>query len=262
MSTITVAVGQIDIDLAKPDQNFAKVHDYTERAAEAGADVVAFPEMWNTGYALKQLGDLADPDGKRTIQQLQADAKKFHINIVGGSVATARDGKFYNTTYVVDKDGQLVGTYDKVHLFGLMDEGQYITAGDHENAFDLAGAPSASAICYDVRFPEWLRTISRHGAQVLYLPAEWPDVRIPQWETLVRARAIENQQFVVAVNRVGRDDGNHFNGHSLVVDPLGHVLVNAGEQANLTFAKLDLDQALKVRGPIPVFKDRRPSLYK
>ena len=262
MSKITVAVGQIDIDLAQPETNYARVHEMTVAAARAGADVVVFPEMWNTGYALKQLPDLADFNGQRTLHQLRTDAKEFGINIVGGSVATARDGKFYNTTYVVNSAGQLVGSYDKVHLFGLMDEGQYITAGDRGNAFDLAGVASASAICYDLRFPEWLRTISRHGAQVLYLPAEWPDVRIPQWEALLRARAIENQQFVVAVNRVGHDDGNRFNGHSLVVDPLGRVLINAGEQANLTFAQLDLDEAVKVRGPIPVFKDRRPSLYR
>lgn len=262
MSEIVVAVGQINIDLAQPDHNYATVHRYTERAAKAGADVIVFPEMWNTGYALAQLDDLADPDGQRTLQLLQADATEYGINIVGGSVSTARDGKFYNTTYVVNQEGQLVGTYDKVHLFGLMDEGQYITAGSHGNSFDLAGVPSASAICYDLRFPEWLRTISLNGAQVLYLPAEWPDVRIPQWEALVKARAIENQQFVVAVNRVGRDANNRFNGHSLVVDPLGRVLINAGEQANLSFAHLDLSQIDQVRGPIPVFDDRRPVLYR
>lgn len=259
---LKIALAQLDIAFAQPEKNRDRVMASVKAAATHNVDVVVFPEMWNTGYALDQLSTLADPNGQQTQALLTDLAGQYDVNIVGGSVATSRDGHFYNTTYVVDRLGQLVGTYDKVHLFGLMKEDQYLRAGDRENYFRLAGVPSASFICYDLRFPEWVRTVARHGADVLYFPAEWPASRIAQWQIMLQARAIENQAFVVAVNRVGDDPDNHFNGHSLVIDPLGRIISDAGETANVTYAELDLDQLQDVRGPIPVFQDRRPNLYR
>lgn len=259
---IKVALAQFDIQFADPQANRQRVVDLTTKAAAGGADVVVFPEMWNTGYALDQLTRLADQNGQTTKELFEHLALQYQIGIVGGSVAVKEGKNFYNRTLVVDPLGQVVGQYDKVHLFRLMNEHRYLQAGNRENYFRLAGVPSASFICYDLRFPEWIRTVARHGAAVLYFPAEWPAVRIPQWEIMLKARAIENQAFVVAVNRVGDDPDNHYNGHSLVIDPLGNVLTTAGETDGITYAELDLDQLTAVRGPIPVFADRRPDLYK
>ncbi len=259
---LRVALAQIDVKFADPQTNADRVATFTRQAATHGADVVVFPEMWNTGYALDQLAKLADPAGQQTKALLSRLAKQYQINIVGGSVATKQNGKFYNTTYIYDATGQEVSSYRKVHLFGLMKEDQYLAAGNQENFFHLANVPSASFICYDLRFPEWLRTVARHGADILYLPAEWPAVRIPQWKIMLQARAIENQAFVVAVNRVGDDPDNHFNGHSLVIDPLGKILAGDGEKEQLYYADLNLADLKTVRGPIPVFKDRRPALYR
>lgn len=258
---LKVALAQINIKFADPAANAKTVAEFTIQAAKQGADVVVFPEMWNTGYALDRLSTLADPDGRKTRQLLSRLAKQAAISIVGGSVATSRNGKFYNSSLIFDRSGREVASYDKVHLFGLMKEDQYLTAGDQENFFQLAQVPSASFICYDLRFPEWVRTVARHGADILYFPAEWPASRIEQWKIMLQARAIENQAFVVAVNRVGDDPGNHFNGHSLVIDPLGRILAGDGGQEQLYYADLDLAELKAVRGPIPVFKDRRPSLY-
>lgn len=259
---IKVALAQFDIQFADPQANRQRVVDLTTKAAAGGADVVVFPEMWNTGYALDQLTRLADQNGQTTKELFEHLALQYQIGIVGGSVAVKEGKNFYNRTLVVDPLGQVVGQYDKVHLFRLMNEHRYLQAGNRENYFRLAGVPSASFICYDLRFPEWIRTVARHGAAVLYFPAEWPAVRIPQWKIMLKARAIENQAFVVAVNRVGDDPDNHYNGHSLVIDPLGNVLTTAGETDGITYAELDLDQLTAVRGPIPVFADRRPDLYK
>lgn len=258
---IKVALGQFNIQFAQPAANRSRVQKLVAEAASGGADVVVLPEMWNTGYALEDLPRLADEGGRATLALLQALARQYQIGIVGGSVAVKSGEQFVNRTLVVNSLGELLGQYDKVHLFGLMAEDKYLQAGDQENYFRLAGVTSASFICYDLRFPEWVRTVARHGADILYFPAEWPAVRIPQWKLLLRARAIENQCFVVAVNRVGDDPDNYFNGHSLVVDPWGQVLVDAGEQEGVTFAELDLAQLATVRGPIPVFADRRPELY-
>lgn len=258
---VKIALAQLDVAFAKPTTNFQNVAQAVAKAANSRANVVIFPEMWNTGYALTQLDKLADPNGRQTKELLSKLAQQYQINILGGSVATKQNDHFYNTTYVVDSAGHLVSKYNKVHLFGLMKEDQYLAAGDQENFFQLAGINCASFICYDLRFPEWIRTVARHGADILYFPAEWPAVRIPQWKLMLQARAIENQAFVVAVNRVGDDPDNHFNGHSLVIDPLGKILLDVGESQAVSVAELDLDYLKKVRGPIPVFKDRRPDLY-
>ena len=120
------------------------------------------------------------------------------------------------------------------HLFRLMDEDKYLAAGDQKNVFELAGVKSASFICYDIRFPEWLRTVAKKKLSVIYVVAQWPQTRIEQWKSLLVARAIENQAYVVAVNRVGDNPDNKFNGHSLIINPLGEVLSDSGDQETLT----------------------------
>lgn len=256
-----IALAQLDIQLGNPAENYQKARRAIEEAASHHADIVVLPEMWNTGYALDQLSDLADENGQKTQQFLSELALKNQINIVGGSVAVRREQSFFNTTYVYDQKGNLISSYEKVHLFGLMNEDQYLAAGQKENHFELAEIPSASFICYDLRFPEWIRTVARHGTDILYFPAEWPSKRIEQWKIMLQSRAIENQAFVVAVNRVGTDLENSFNGHSLVINPLGQVIHDAGEAEQVSYAKIDLAQLAQVRGAIPVFKDRRPNLY-
>ncbi len=257
---LKIALAQIDIAFGQPTVNFAKVEDFIARAS-GKVDVIVFPEMWNTGYALSELTELSDKEGKFTQNLLARLAKKYQINCVGGSVSTQKAEKFYNTSYIFDTSGNLVSTYDKVHLFGPMNEEKFIAAGNRENQFELAGVPSASVICYDIRFPEWLRTNMSQGAKILYVVAEWPVQRVRQWKILLQARAIENQAFVVAVNRVGSDLNNQFNGHSLIISPLGEIIVNAGENETLCFAEIDLSEIDSVRGEIPVFSDRRPELY-
>ena len=256
-----VGLAQIDIIFGQPDKNIAKVKEFVEKAASEHCDVVVFPEMWNTGYALTDLEQLAD-DGESIKNILSSLAKYFAINIVAGSIAVKEGDKFFNRAYVFDRTGQLLSQYDKVHLFGLMNEEKFIAAGSKKHIYELAGIESAGVICYDIRFPEWLRTnMASQEAKVLYVVAEWPDPRTPQWQALLVARAIENQAFVVAVNRVGEDPDNRYLGNSLVIDPLGNIIVNAGESENLSTVSIDLSEIDSIRGQIPVFEDRRPDLY-
>ncbi|WP_048000987.1 carbon-nitrogen family hydrolase [Lactiplantibacillus herbarum] len=256
-----VTLAQLDIQFGDPDANYDQVEIAIQKAMEQTVDVIVLPEMWNTGYALNRLNVLADDDGQRTLQFLSQLARQFKVNIVGGSVAVARDGHYYNEMLVVDRQGELISRYDKVHRFGLMAEDQVITAGRTENVFTLGDVSAMGAICYDIRFPEWLRKQAARGPQVIFVSAEWPTSRLPQWRLLLQARAIENQAFVVAVNRVGSDPENDFGGQSLVIDPLGQIMAIAGAHAQLVTAQLDLDQVKHVRGQIPVFDDRRPELY-
>lgn len=256
-----VALAQLDIQFGDPDANYQQVEVAIQRAAEQTVDVIVLPEMWNTGYALTRLNVVADEDGQRTRQLLSKLARQFRVNIVGGSVAVARDGHYYNEMLVIDRHGQLVSQYDKVHRFGLMAEDRYITAGATENVFELDDVAAMGVICYDIRFPEWLRKQAAQGPRVIFVSAEWPTQRQMQWRLLLQARAIENQAFVVAVNRVGSDPDNQFGGQSLVIDPLGDLLAIGGAHPQLITATLDLAQVERVRGQIPVFEDRRPELY-
>ncbi|MBU7460493.1 MULTISPECIES: carbon-nitrogen family hydrolase [Lactiplantibacillus] len=256
-----VALAQLDIQFGDPDANYQQVEVAIQRAAEQTVDVIVLPEMWNTGYALTRLNVVADDDGQRTRQLLSKLARQFRVNIVGGSVAVARDDHYYNEMLVIDRHGQLVSQYDKVHRFGLMAEDRYITAGATENVFELDDVAAMGVICYDIRFPEWLRKQAAQGPRVIFVSAEWPTQRQMQWRLLLQARSIENQAFVVAVNRVGSDPDNQFGGQSLVIDPLGDLLAIGGAHPQLITATLDLAQVERVRGQIPVFEDRRPELY-
>lgn len=259
--TLRIALAQIPVEHGKPEENYKKVDQYLSKAAQAKVDVVVLPELWNTGYDLARLEEIADVEGKRTKEFLQAKAQDYKVNIVGGSVAIKEHEQFYNTTYIVDKQGKLISEYRKVHLFRLMDEDKYLAAGDQKNVFELAGVKSASFICYDIRFPEWLRTVAKEKLSIIYVVAQWPQTRIEQWKALLVARAIENQAYVVAVNRVGDNPDNKFNGHSLIINPLGEVLSDSGDQETLTVYDLDTSEMEKFTQQIHVFEDRRPELY-
>ncbi|WP_028390149.1 carbon-nitrogen family hydrolase [Bacillus cihuensis] len=256
-----IACVQMDIAFGEPDQNYTAIEKYIEEAAKAQADVIVFPEMWNTGYALDQLDRLADREGSITRKLLSQLAKKHQVNIVGGSVATKRGDKYFNTMYIVDRTGKIVAAYDKAHLFKLMDEHVYLNEGQSMNVFEMNGITCGGVICYDLRFPEWIRTHALNGAKIMFIPAQWPKQRIDHWQLLLQARAIENQCFIVAVNRVGNDPNNEFNGHSMVIAPWGELLISNQTEEGILYADLELEEVDQVRKTIPVFKDRRTDLY-
>lgn len=256
-----IACVQMNIAFGEPEKNFAAVKKYLEEAARANSDVIVFPEMWNTGYALEQLDHLADEKGTKTKLLLTEFAKKYQVNIVGGSVATKKEDKFFNTMYVADRTGNIVAEYDKAHLFKLMDEHLFIDAGKKVNLFDLDGVNCGGIICYDLRFPEWTRVHTIAGARVMFVPAEWPSQRVDHWQLLLQARAIENQCYIVAVNRVGTDPNNEFNGHSMVIAPWGELLISNQTAEGIYFANIELEEVDRVRKTIPVFQDRRTDLY-
>ncbi|BDR55959.1 carbon-nitrogen family hydrolase [Xylocopilactobacillus apis] len=256
-----IALAQIDVKYGNPEENHKTVQAVIERAAAKMADVVVLPEMWNTGYALNKLDTLADKDALQTKKLLSRLSLELKINIVGGSVAIERDQKFYNEMLSFNREGKLMSSYDKVHRFGLMREDRYITAGSTENLFSIDEVSAMGVICYDIRFPEWLRKQAAKGPEIIFVSAEWPSARITQWQLLLQARAIENQAYVIAVNRVGNDPDNAFGGDSMVINPLGQIISKADDRPTLMITEIDLSEVKKVRGQIPVFKDRRTELY-
>lgn len=247
--------------LGEVEKNYQNARRWICRAAAEKADVVVLPELWNTSFYPADVETLADEEGIRTKTFLSSLAAEYHVNIVGGSAAVRRGQRIYNTTYVADRNGTIISTYDKVHLFTPGREDAKFSAGSRSNCFMLDGIMMASVICYDVRFPEWVRTAALGGAQVLFVPAAWPGARIDHWQILNRARAIENQMFVAAVNNCGAAGAMQFGGHSLIAGPWGDIAAMGGTEEELVQADIDISSITAIRSSMNVFRDRRPELY-
>ncbi|WP_050181975.1 carbon-nitrogen family hydrolase [Domibacillus robiginosus] len=256
-----IACLQMDIVFGDPEANYRRAADFLTEASEAGCELAVLPELWTTGYDLTRLDEIADRGAERAKQFLTEAAQKYGMHIVGGSVANDTGSGVKNTMIIVDKDGRLVHEYSKLHLFRLMQEEKYLIDGDGDGLFELAGETMAGFICYDIRFPEWFRKQVVNGARVLFVPAEWPLARLDHWRTLLMARAIENQAYVVACNRAGSDPANQFAGHSIIIGPWGEVIAEAGEAEEMLVGEVDFDAIDEIRSRIPVFEDRRTSFY-
>ena len=260
--TLNISLVQMHVEAGNPDANFERAAERMERAAADGADLIVLPEMWNTGYALEIIERIADPEGGRTREFVSGFARKHGVNVVAGSIAERRTDGVYNTLRLFGRDGEPAGEYDKIHLFRLMDEEKHLRPGSRIGLAELDGVRIGAMICYDIRFPELARTLALAGARLLVVPAEWPHPRLEHWRTLLRARAIENQIYVAACNRVGSSNGTDFFGHSMIIDPWGEIVAEAGEEETILSAKIDLGLVDEVRRRIPVFEDRRPSMYR
>ena len=254
---------QMDMLPGKPEENFAHAEALVrETAQREGPDVIVLPETWNAGFAPGQIGpEAADHGGERTKAAFSALAGALRVNIVAGSVMEERGGKLYNTAYVFDRRGQCAASYGKTHLFSPMGEDRHFEKGDHLSRFQLDDVSCAVVICYDVRFPELIRTLALPGLDVLFVVSQWPSVRAEHLDVLTRARAVENQMFVALCNSCGTAYGTKYGGGSAVIDPLGSVLIKAGDTEAVVTANADMAALTDIRSRIPVFSDRRPELY-
>ena len=258
-----VACLQMDMLLAKPEENFSHAAELVKRAMENKPDVLVLPETWNTGFFPREnLQALCDRDGSQVKQVFGALAERNQVNIVAGSVSNVRGGKVYNTAMVFDRTGACIASYDKTHLFTPMGEDNYYTPGDRLCTFVLDGVKCGLIICYDVRFPELTRSLTLPGLDMLFVVSQWPKVRTFHLRSLTTARAIENQMFLVCCNSCGTAGQTVYGGNSAIIDPWGETVALAGETEEILTADCDLQILTNIRGSIPVFRDRRPSLYK
>ena len=259
---LRVACVQMDMRLGDADGNFAHAEELVRAAVEREhPDVVVLPETWNTGFFPEDLSACADRDGMRTKETFSRLAKELHVHIVAGSVADRRDGRFYNTAYVFDRTGALVTSYDKTHAFTPMGEQLAFAQGDALCRFSLEGHDCGLIICYDIRFPELTRTLALQGMDLLFVVSQWPEKRNLHLQTLSRARAIENQMFLVLCNSCGTAGETRYGGGSALIDPWGETLAQAGREEEILAADLDFSVIEGIRSSINVFRDRRPELY-
>lgn len=232
---------------------------------QRGADLVVLPELWaHGGFSYRSWQDDAEALTGPTVTALRTAAREARVVLHGGSIIE-RDpasGLLYNTAVVVDSDGDLIATYRKLHRFGFSDgEPRLLSAGEQLATVDLhlggGSVPVGLATCYDLRFPELFRMLTVNGMQVSVIVAAWPRARVDHWRVLAQARAVENQVFVIACNTAGTHAGVAMGGHSMVVDPHGRVLAEAGEDEQVLSADLDLGGVDAARANFPVLLDRR-----
>jgi len=263
---LKVSLAQIKVANAQPQKNLQKAEEYISEAAKRNSELICFPEMFLTGFNWKFLD--ADKNNFETyIDALSSLAKKYKIWINGSVPELTSNGKITNTSVLFSSDGSLAGRYSKIHLFSLLKENKHLSPGNEIKIIDTSWGKAGMSICYDLRFPELFRTCALRGAKIQLLPSAWPYPRLEHYKILIKARAIENQNFIIAVNQVGDEKFSDDNtvtyfGSSVIVDPWGNIVIEASEkEETLLTAEIDLDVIDEVRKKITVFSDRKPELY-
>ncbi len=258
MSPIHAAAIQFNVKPGDVDANLTYVRAAILRVAGQGANLAVLPEMWSSGFSYRNLNELALRTEGIVAELLDLSAR--HKMVIIGSMPEPNGDKVFNTVYVVD-NGKIAGVYRKMHLFSLLGEHNAFSGGDSWLLADTSIGKIGIIICYDLRFPELSRRLALEGAEVICVPAQWPKPRQEHWRTLLRARAMENQLYVVACNACGLIGKLDFFGMSMIIDAKGYVLADAGEGEGEIYASLDMQVMNDWRAQIPCFNDRKPEIY-
>ena len=240
-----ITMAQFKSKLGEVEKNFETAEDFIKNAKNS--DVVILPELWNTGYFPTPLENFADKNSERTADFISNLSKKLKINIVAGSIVAEVDGKFYNRCLVSNRAGEIVATYDKAHLFTFAGEEKIFTAGNKIITFEIDDIKCGIAICYDLRFPEFIRKIALQGAEILFVPAAWSLKRITPRRILTKARASENQIFVVFVNSAGISE---------IINPIGEVIGETEINAQNFSVEIDFELRRKIIANMNLLADR------
>lgn len=262
-----VSILQMPIDKGNIEHNLDAMSAMLEETMNSSnrPDAVLLPELWNTGFHPSPIREFADSQDnwKNHMGRL---ASEYTVNIIAGSLAVERNGHIYNTCYVFDRTGTNIASYDKIHLFTPSKEHKYFTPGNQITTFMLDGIKCGVIICYDLRFPELSRQLALNGVSILFVAAAWPVERLQHWDTLLRARAIENQFFVAAANGISPRKGEslHLGGGSAIYDPWGSLLAQGSTdnlKGEILQANLQPGVIAQIRSQINIFQDRRPDVY-
>ncbi len=245
---------QLDIVWENKAANFAKVRTLLSHAKPRAGSLVVLPEMFATGFSMN-LGITCQDTAREDEQILSGLARGHGVFLVGGVVNAGTGGMGRNEAVVFSPAGALLARYAKIHPSCLGGEGEKHERGTGITSFECGPFTVAPFVCYDLRFPEIFRAAARHGANLFVVIALWPAKRQQHWLTLLQARAIENQAYVVGVNRVGEEPELSYPGRSVVVDPHGVIIADAGGQERVLAAALDIDVVNAWRHDFPALRD-------
>ena len=256
-----IALGQLDMIWEDKKASLIKAYAMVKEAKEAGADIIIFPEMTLTGFSmnLEKIGE--NPSDSWSVSKMQQCAKENDIAIGFGwsALPVLPDRKGTNRFTLIDKEGNKVTEYCKIHPFTYGGESESYVGGDKIVCVPFLGHTISLFICYDLRFPDIFQ-IASEKSDVMIVIANWPSVRSAHWQTLIRARAIETQSYVVGVNCYGSRDGETYTGDSLAVDSIGSILGEISGKEGVLICDID-DRAWNLRDKFNTRDDRRDDLY-
>lgn len=267
MSKIRVSLVQFDTKSGYPDINIKRSEEFIQEAKEAGSSLVCFPEMWTCGFDWTYITSQKVIHNK-TIDILRDLSSKYKIWLNGSLPYVDEHGNVFNTSILFSPEGSIKSSYSKIHLFKIIEEHKYLSAGNSISILDTPWGKTGFAVCYDIRFPELFRLYALNGVEVVIVCAAFPKSRINHWRTLATARAIENQMYIIAVNRVGYEINTNgglteFGGNSMIVDPWGDVITETDNKTETVLnAEIDRQFLIETREKIPVISDRRDDIYK
>ncbi len=252
-------------------RNLKMASRFIDDAVKEGADVIVLPEMFNCCGHTKVMVENAEEIPGDTINTLSDKARTNGIYIVCGSIfEKVEKNRVHNTSVIIGRNGGILAKYAKIHLFDvdiqdkiIYKESEHVVAGQQIVTVNMGSFEAGLSICYDLRFCELYRTLALKGAEIIFIPAAFTSTTGEyHWEPLIKARAIENQVFVVAANQIGTSPNNiTCYGNSMIVDPWGRVLAKAKDHENVITAEIDLNLLNEVRAEIPLFEHRRTDLY-
>lgn len=251
-----VAIIQFDTVWQDAEANLQKLSETFEAIAGDSYDVAVLPELFHCGFSM-QSERFAETRQGRVYETLKTLAAHYRIYIIAGAALFDTEGQVRNCALVFDRKGNELACYSKNHTFNYAGEGRHYQAGDRQVLFEIDGIPCSVFICYDLRFPELFRKVMPQ-AEMVFVIANWPSTRRKHWEILLQARAIENQCFVVGVNRIGEDgNGLQYAGGSMVVDPFGEILSFASADQAVQITELPVERIKRVREQYPFLKDMK-----
>lgn len=268
MRDFTIAVGQWPVDREK-ERNLDLAEEFLRWAGGEGAALCVLPEMFQTPYELPLMRSSAEPADGPTLGRVRGLARDLRVHVVAGSFSEEAEGCLFNSSFVVGPGGEILGAHRKIHLFDVslpevkVKESDVFTPGDRPLVLDLPFARLGVAICYDARFPGVFRRFEEGGVEVVALPAAFSRTTgAAHWHLLMRSRAVDHQVYLAAACPAPAAESSYVAyGHSLVIDPWGTVLAEAGEGAERILARLSAERLERVRRELPLLAHRRPDLY-
>jgi omega-amidase len=251
-----VACCQFDIAWEDKPANYARVEQFVREAKLEHGTLLLLPEMFATGFSMNAAAIAETPEGQ-TAHFVSELAETHGLHVLAGIVLDDRGEQPRNEALLFDASGKLACRYAKVHRFSFAGEDRHYAAGSEPVKCAVVGCTVQPTVCYDLRFPELFRTRATRGAELICVIANWPAARHSHWMALLKARAIENQAYVAAVNRCGRDPNVEYSGRSQIVSPWGEVMEDAGSGEAVIRAELDLPRLREYRAKFPALNDVR-----
>jgi len=258
---LKIALIQIELTEGDPPRNTEKALKFMDKATQQGADLIILPELWSVGFAPMQLDSLAETPNGPSVNIMRDWTRDKGCYLLAGSIPELAKKGVYNKSYLFGPKGQVLGEYSKIHLFDLMGEKSTFLEGSKPMVADVKGWHIGVMLCYDLRFPELARYYATRGVHLIAIPALWPDARIGHWETLLKARAIENQIYIAGANAVGNMTDLYFPGQSMIIDPYGNSINQPENRETLIIREIKQSEIAYVREDVAYINDIRSDIF-